>query len=204
MTQPQLEFNLPPLQGERLNQHNFIDILELLVATGLLQKEDVTSVDSPTEPRYCVLSGETRLHPTAPAKILQEIQEVQDEWRASLQRQEKLKEALLDPSISPRESLNNMLLEYPEIAYDPVYLAALRNLNVDAGTVVEQKPSGSRSRSSSKRKRKPSAGSQQKSSATTTIQSKSAAATTTTASKGQSSTGGIESKGTTTMRGLLG
>ena len=201
MTQPQLEFNLPPLQGERLNQHNFVDILELLVATGLVQKEDV---DSPTtEPRYCVLSGATRPHPTTPAKILKEIQEVQDEWRASLQRQEKLKEALLDPTIQPRERLKNLLLEFPEVAYDPVYLAAMRNLNVDSGPVVEQKASGSRPRSnsrpksSSKRKRKPSSGSQQKSPNTANTPSKGAAAATT-ASKGQSN-GGAESKETVAM-----
>lgn len=161
MTQPQLEFNLPPLQGERLNQHNFIDILELLVATGLLQKEDVSATagegGAVVEPRYCVLSGATRQHPTTPAKVLQEIQEVQDEWRTSLQRQEKLQQALLDPSVQPRDSLKALLLQFPEITYDPVYVAALRNLNVDAGSVLDQRQSGSRPRSSAKRRRRSSA-----------------------------------------------
>ena len=201
MTQPQLEFNLPPLQGERLNQHNFIDILELLVATGLLQKEDVSATASEggaaVEPRYCVLSGATRHHPTTPAKVLQEIQEVQDEWRTSLQRQAKLQQALLDPDVQPRDSLKALLLEFPEIAYDPVYVAALRNLNVDAGSVLDQRQSGSRPRSSAKRRRRSSSGSQQKSANPSSTQAKGTSTATTTTKPQSTATEDKGSKETT-------
>jgi hypothetical protein len=172
LTQAQLEYNLPPLQGERLSQRHFRDVLEVLVATGLVQQEDIHASDTPAslvqpqqlqqqpQPRYCVLSGVTRQTPTTPINVLQEIRETQDEWRTSLQRQAKLKAALLNPSIQPREVLKQLLAEFPEIASDPVYVAALRNLHVDVGLVLDNKSGSSRPKGGAKRsRRKPASGS---------------------------------------------
>lgn len=136
----QIEFNLPPLQGERLYPKQVVDIVELLVAMSIIQVEDLPTTTAPTgssSRRYCVQGGQLRRSIVAPAQILQEIEQVQVEWKASQKRQDVLIQALKSQDkIPPRETLRRLLVDSPEIAFDPVYVAALRNLHVDVGTVL--------------------------------------------------------------------
>jgi hypothetical protein len=140
LTLAHLEYNLPERPGCNLG-----DMVELLAATGLLQKEEITEGHPPQQqqqqqpqqqPRYCVNTGLPRTQVTTPTTILQDILEAQDDWRASQQRQAKLQAALKDNTKPPRETLKAILLEFPDICQDPVYVAALRNLHVDVGLVA--------------------------------------------------------------------
>jgi hypothetical protein len=137
LTLAQLEYNLPERPGCNLG-----DMVELLAATGLLQKEEINhghqqQQQQKQQPRYCVNTGLPRTQVTTPTTILQDILEAQDDWRASQQRQAKLHAALKDQNTKPpRETLKAILLEFPDICQDPVYVAALRNLHVDVGLVA--------------------------------------------------------------------
>jgi hypothetical protein len=92
------------------------------------------------------VGGRIRHSVVTPASILEEIQQTQQEWKRSQLRQDRLLAALKQltpagevktrsPSFA-RDTLKSLLVEFPEIAYDPVYVTALRNVHIDIGLVL--------------------------------------------------------------------
>ncbi|KAG7359174.1 hypothetical protein IV203_015763 [Nitzschia inconspicua] len=130
------------------------DIVELLVALGVIQQEDIqTSISSgegqksadgspqqgPREPRYAIAGGRPRQFVVTPSNVLAETAKAYDEIDASLKRQELLREAL-DPATSDKRAaqiLEQIAMQYPQaVADDPVYLTALRNMHIDVVAVL--------------------------------------------------------------------
>ncbi|KAG7355130.1 hypothetical protein IV203_004486 [Nitzschia inconspicua] len=130
------------------------DIVELLVALGVIQQEDIqTSISSgegqkiedgspqqgPREPRYAIAGGRPRQFVVTPSNVLAETAKAYDEIDASLKRQEMLREAL-DPATSDKRAaqiLEQIAMQYPQaVADDPVYLTALRNMHIDVVAVL--------------------------------------------------------------------
>jgi hypothetical protein len=194
LTLAQLEYNLPERPGCNLG-----DMVELLAATGLLQKEEITDGHPPQQqppqpqPRYCVNTGLPRTQVTTPTTILQDILEAQDDWRASQKRQAKLHAALKDNNKPPRETLKAILLEFPDICQDPVYVAALRNLHVDVGLVATSFATPTPKKKTKRRKPSTGGGKSKKAatspkSTTATPAAAAAAATTTTSAPATSKT----------------
>lgn len=112
------------------------EIIELLVTLGLVQQEATiinrtTATDS-IFPRFCVNFGKLRKSSVAPSNIVLEITKAQKEVQASRQRQELLKEALSLPDQFVAEKVKQIVLQHPQVVDDPVYVTALRNLQVDA------------------------------------------------------------------------
>lgn len=160
LTLPQLEFNVPPLVGEQVQQHQFIDVIDLLVTLGVLQKLQLPSAtppsnieknltdenaNTPSAPEeatrivYGIQRGHLRRSVVTPANVMTEAIKAQAEWKASQRRQDILIAALSEKDGQqqhPREVLKTILLRYPEVAYDPVYIAALRNLHVDVNMLL--------------------------------------------------------------------
>jgi Fe2+ or Zn2+ uptake regulation protein len=136
LTYAQLEYNLPPLTASssssgRLNHHSLADILEILVATGLVQKVK----EETTNTRYCMLQGIPRADVVHPTTVLDQIEAAHEEIKRSNERAQRL-ETLLAGSpktTSHKEILKTLATDYPEILLDPVYVAALRSLHVDVG-----------------------------------------------------------------------
>jgi hypothetical protein len=129
LTFRQLEFNLPAYSS-------LSDILHLLVATGVVQV-----VKGSVPPRYVTLHGKVRADVVLPSEVLDEILDAQEEVKESLERAETLKKALLEND-DPKKILERLLSKYPDIAKDPVYLAAFRNVNVDVASVRQNNERG--------------------------------------------------------------
>ncbi len=127
---------MPPLTASssssgRLNHHSLADILEILVATGLVQKVK----EETTNTRYCMLQGIPRADVVHPTTVLDQIEAAHEEIKRSNERAQRL-ETLLAGSpktTSHKEILKTLATDYPEILLDPVYVAALRSLHVDVG-----------------------------------------------------------------------
>lgn len=147
------------------------DIVELLVALGIVQLEDLgggttTHGDEPKndakneekskiqhirQPRYAIAGGQPRQFVVTPSSVVSEISKAYHEIEASLKRQELLREAL-DPATSDKRAaqiLARIAMQYPQaVADDPVYVTALRNMHVDVVSVLgkhgilEGSPSG--------------------------------------------------------------
>jgi hypothetical protein len=62
---------------------------------------------------------------------LSEIAKAQTEIQLSRQRQESLKEALNMADEHAAERVKHIVLQHPQVVDDPVYVTALRNLQVD-------------------------------------------------------------------------
>ena len=121
LSKAQLEYNLPPCR------RSLQDILELLVATGVVQV-----IDTPpkTEPLYSVF-GTTRADIVLPHQVLTALESAHAEYQASLQRAQILRHHLKNPhSNHPRTLLHTIQHEFPDIRNDPVYVAAMRNVGV--------------------------------------------------------------------------
>jgi hypothetical protein len=105
-----------------------------------------TPTQAPSQTTYYSVGGRIRHSVVTPASILEEIQQTQQEWKRSQLRQDRLLAALKQltpagevktrsPSFA-RDTLKSLLVEFPEIAYDPVYVTALRNVHIDIGLVL--------------------------------------------------------------------
>jgi hypothetical protein len=124
LSKAQLEYNLPPCR------RSLQDILELLVALGVVRIVD-TGVGT-SELLYGTFST-TRHDVILPQQVLPALESAHAEYRASLKRGQLLKEYLKNTSPSspaPHALLQNILIEFPDIRNDPVYVAAMRNLGV--------------------------------------------------------------------------
>jgi len=114
------------------------DIVELLVTLGLIQQQ--TNDDDPTQqqaestksqPRFAVHFGKPKQFLVTPTNILSQIAKAQTEIQLSRQRQEILKEALGMGDQQAAERVKHIVLQHPQVVDDPVYVTALRNLQVD-------------------------------------------------------------------------
>ena len=131
LTRTQLEHNLP---NSRTRPNILKDVLQLLVTLGVVQK-----VLGETD-KYCVLRGIPRTDVILPRDVLGEVESATTQWKSSLKRAQILKEALLkNKDGNAKEVLSNILREFPEIMHDPVYVAALRNMQVDIAAVEKER-----------------------------------------------------------------
>jgi hypothetical protein len=124
-----LEYNLPPIASLR-------DVLDVMVVMGVVQVVD----DASENVRYCMFHGIPRADVVLPQTVVEDILDAQKEVTRSKERCNILKKVLLsEKSINPRAVLKQVLLDYPEIAQDPIYAAALRNVHVDVGAVDRER-----------------------------------------------------------------
>ena len=149
LTVGQLEYNLPPIVGERVNSQSIHDIVQVLLCMGLIQRvrdpppHPTTNTANGTAPpaakptRYCVNRGIPRADVILPHQILDQIALANAEIERSAQRRKRLKHALLQNKTSTRELLREMAIEYPEIVQDPVYVTALKSFHIDL-TVIDR------------------------------------------------------------------
>ena len=82
-------------------------------------------------PRFAVHFAKPKQFLVTPANILSEIAKAQAEIHLSRQRQELLKEALNMSDQHAAERIKHIVLQHPQVVDDPVYVTALRNLQVD-------------------------------------------------------------------------
>jgi hypothetical protein len=135
LTLAQLDHNLPPPPPRGgggavgWNQHLLSDIVQLLVATGVVQ-----AVQDSQPLQYCMCSGIPRADVVLPSRIMGELEMTRDQTEKSVQRVAILKQALLEGTPA-KEVLKTMLRDHPDIVNDPVYLAALRNAHVDTSMI---------------------------------------------------------------------
>ncbi len=128
---------------EKLIPGNMVpDIVELLVTLGLIQQQtnddDTTQQQADSsrnqfesQPRFAVHFGKPKQFLVTPTNILSEISKAQTEIQLSRQRQELLKEALSMGDQQAAERVKHIVLQHPQVVDDPVYVTALRNLQVD-------------------------------------------------------------------------
>jgi hypothetical protein len=128
LTAGQLEYNLPVNNSPSLIQ----DVLEVLVCIGLVQK--VQEEDESKPPRYCVNRGVPRADAVNLPVLQHEIFAAHRQANRSFERTKLLQTALQDDNSNPKEILQKLLHDYPEIQQDPVYMTALRQCHVDAPT----------------------------------------------------------------------
>ena len=129
---------------EKLIPGNMVpDIVELLVTLGLIQQQandddttqqqqaDSSNNQFESQPRFAVHFGKPKQFLVTPTNILSEISKAQTEIQLSRQRQEMLKEALGVGDQQAAERVKHIVLQHPQVVDDPVYVTALRNLQVD-------------------------------------------------------------------------
>jgi len=121
---------------EKLIPGNMVpDIVELLVTMGLIQQQQEDAVTGKNQlrkqPRFAVHFGKPKQFLVTPTNILSEIAKAQAEIQLSRQRQEILKEALNMTDEQAAERVKHIVLQHPPVVDDPVYVQALRNLQVD-------------------------------------------------------------------------
>ena len=145
LTAGQLEYNLPPIVGERVSSQSIHDIVQVLVCTGIVQRvREPVSPDPAvppkpaSAPRYCVNQGVPRADVVLPHQVLEQISAVHHEIKRSAERRRRLKEALQSDG-SPKEMLKKMAIEFPEIMQDPVYLTALKSYHIDTGMIERER-----------------------------------------------------------------
>jgi len=155
-TDAKMPKNRTSLCEEKLIPGNIVpDIVELLVTLGLIQQqttdddlsssggvklslsssvetqqqEGKTEIQNPA--RFAVHFGKPKQFLVTPTNILSEIAKAQTEIQLSRQRQEILKEALSMADEQAAERVKHIVLQHPQVVDDPVYVTALRNLQVD-------------------------------------------------------------------------
>ena len=138
LTAAQLEYNLPPVKGERLSVKHLHDILQVLVTIGLVRQvresgsNSNNSNSASSKPLY-VMCTVPRPQPLEPIGIPEQIQKAHTEMEASRARCLILEKAL-ESTAPARSILRDLLKEFPDIISDPVYFAALKNCHVDTGS----------------------------------------------------------------------
>jgi hypothetical protein len=150
LTVGQLEYNLPPIVGERVRSATLHDILQVLVCMGLVQRvadPPTTGHESPKagpSPRYSVHQGIPRADVLLPHTLLEQVRATQEEIRKSAARSKRLREALQQGPANanrgpPKDLLKELALDYPEIVQDPVYVTALRACHVDVSQLERER-----------------------------------------------------------------
>lgn len=134
----QLEFNLPP------SSSTLQDVLQVMVTLGVVQIVDDEFSSFPEKRKYCMVYGQPRAHVVSSQQLVEDICDAQQEILDSQQRSVLLKQALSLSktklnSTNTREVLKQVLLKYPQIAQDPVYMAAFRNTHVDLAAVERER-----------------------------------------------------------------
>lgn len=89
--------------------------------------------------RYAMLHGIPRSDVVLPQTVVDDILDAQTEVTRCMERCQLLKNAMLLSSKNSRELLKQILLRYPEITNDPIYVAALRNVHVDVAAVERER-----------------------------------------------------------------
>jgi hypothetical protein len=115
----QLEFNLPP------SSCTLQDVLQVMVALGVVQIVHDQDSFNKHKLKYCMAYGQPRAPVVSSQQLVEDICEAQQEISDLQQR------CLL---------LKQVLLNYPQIAQDPVYMAAFRNTHVDLQAVERERP----------------------------------------------------------------
>lgn len=128
LTAGQLEYNLPVNNSPSLIQ----DVLEVLVCIGLVQK--VQEEEETKTPRYCVSRGVPRADPVNLPILQHEIFAAHRQANRCFERTKLLQKAIQDETSNPKDTLQRILQEYPEIQQDPVYITALRQCHVDTSS----------------------------------------------------------------------
>jgi hypothetical protein len=150
LTVGQLEYNLPPIVGERVRSATLHDILQVLVCMGLVQRVADPASDTPKPgppPRYSVHQGIPRADVVLPHTLLDQVRATQEEIAKSAARRKRLRAALQGPAATtsqrssspPKDLLKELALDYPEIVQDPVYLTALRACHVDVSQLERER-----------------------------------------------------------------
>lgn len=141
LTAGQIQYNIPPVHHSDTdpNKWEISEVLELLVALGLVQKvlhsygSNSKGSDNPSSPilqQYCVCSGIPRANVVLPADIPDDITAAHRQAARSWQRSRVLQKAIKS-NWSTKTVLEQLVKEFPEITNDPVYRASLRNCHVD-------------------------------------------------------------------------
>ncbi|GKY95484.1 hypothetical protein MPSEU_000510000 [Mayamaea pseudoterrestris] len=166
LTAGQLEYNLPPFDnlldvlqilvavGVVHQVKDETDDSNASAVTGAVADATATatSITTPalhqTPARYCVGSGYTRVDPIMPETVVKEIHDAHEEIAQSVQRRQRLQKALMEQQQQStnnastanqlKQTLQQLLKDYPEIARDPVYVTALRlcHVPVDVGALA--------------------------------------------------------------------
>jgi len=102
-------------------------------SSGTTQPQEAVSAKnlSRKQFRFAVHFGKPKQFLVTPTNILSEIAKAQTEIQLSRQRQESLKEALNMTDEHAAERVKHIVLQHPQVVDDPVYVTALRNLQVD-------------------------------------------------------------------------
>lgn len=106
-----------------------------MVSIGIVQVVD----DKSDTLRYTMLHGIPRSDVVLPQTVVDDILDAQTEVTRCMERCQLLKNALLSGSKNSRELLKRILLQYPEITNDPIYVAALRNVHVDVAAMERER-----------------------------------------------------------------
>lgn len=114
-----------------------------MVTLGVVQVvEDESPNTHVAATKYCMVHGKPRANVVSSQQVVEDIADAQTEIRRSEKRCKMLKQALLTSqsnTMNPREVLKQLLLKYPEVANDPVYMAAFRNTHVDVASVERER-----------------------------------------------------------------
>jgi len=128
------------------------NVLQVMVTLGVVQVvDDGLPTTHAAAVKYCMVNGKPRADIVSPQLVVEDIADAQSEIVQSEKRCDMLKQALLslqsdNTSVNPREVLKRILLKYPEVANDPVYMAAFRNTHVDVAAVERERLKQERSK----------------------------------------------------------
>ena len=129
----QLEYNLPP-------NANLKDVVQVMETLGVVQVVNDKDSNNVVARKYCMLYGKPRADVVSPHHLVEDICDAQVEVTRSQERCKLLKQALLQScNNNHREILKQILRNYPEVANDPVYMAAFRNTHIDVAAVERER-----------------------------------------------------------------
>lgn len=119
LTSSQIEYNLPRVPSAIWGIPDVLNILSSLEILGVTESHT-----------YTWNGGVPRADTVLPTDVMNKIVTAMQEAEVSWKRSEILKQAVLKKS-DPKEVLNQLLTEFPDIVEDPVYLEALKASNID-------------------------------------------------------------------------
>lgn len=113
------------------------DILEILTGIGLIQVVE-NEGGSGEHRQYCMLNGVPRHEVIFPDEVSDELYRAYDEVQNSHDRCTILEKALIesDETKTAQSILQQVLMQHPDTTFDPVYVSAYRNCNVDLSKVI--------------------------------------------------------------------
>jgi hypothetical protein len=120
LTAGQIEYNLPQVPSAIWG---IPDILNILSSLEILHIAKDTNA-------YCWNGGIPRADVVLPTDVMSKIAAAIQEAEAAWQRGEILKEAVMK-KMDHKQVLKKLLHDYPEIANDPVYVAAFKSSHID-------------------------------------------------------------------------